>query len=345
MAKITIQHDELAALVTQAFTNAGISEADAAMVADSLVDANLVGHDSHGVVRLRGYLKQIRLGNTNAESQLETLNETGSLVVCDAKASLGQVAMRQVIDKLLPKVREQGVGSATVINCGHVGRLGEWTERIASRGFSCLMSVTDNGVLKCVAPPGGKRPTISTNPLSIGIPTATGPMAVDISTSAVANGKVLVARAAGEDCPPGWLIDAEGNPTTDPNVRYTEPRGSLLPMGGEQGYKGFGLGVFLDFLVAGLSGGFCPPAPDGATGYNNVLLVAWDPESHSGSTHMHEQVERLAAFVRDCPTVEDAPPIRLPGDRTQQCRRERLKSGIPIDESTYDEIKTAALGD
>lgn len=342
MPKIKIPHDELSTLVRKAFVNAGLSESDAQTVAISLVDSNLVGHDSHGVVRVRGYLKQLRLGGTNPESTLDVLNETSAIVVCDAKASMGQVAMRKVIEKLMPKVREQGVASATVVNCGHVGRLGEWTERIASRGFSCLMSVTDNGVLKCVAPPGGTRPTISTNPLSIGVPSNTGPMVVDISTSAVANGKILVARAAGEDCPPGWLIDANGEPTTDPNVRYEDPRGSLLPMGGDQGYKGFGLAVFLDFLVAGLSGGYCPPAPDGATGHNNVLLVAWDPESHCGTNHMHEQVERLVAFIRECPTKAGVTEVRLPGDRTSECRRERLENGIPIDESTLKEIQLAA---
>jgi uncharacterized oxidoreductase len=189
-------------------------------------------------------------------------------------------------------------------------------------------------VWQCVAPPGGTEPRISTNPLAIGVPTATGPLAMDISTSAVANGKIQLAALEGRTVPPGWLQDAAGEPTTDPNVRRHQPPGSILPMGGEQGYKGFALGLFLDLLVGGLSGGWCPPAEASAEMTNNVLLVIWDPARFAGSDHFAGEVAKLVEHVRSTPRKAGVERIRLPGDRSQELRAERLRDGIPLDAGT-----------
>jgi uncharacterized oxidoreductase len=171
------------------------------------------------------------------------------------------------------------------------------------------MSVNDNGVLMCVAPPGGRQARISTNPLAIGVPTAEEPLVLDISTSMVANGKIRVAQIAGQTCPDGWLLDADGRPTNDPSARFADPPGTILPMGG---YKGFGLGLMLDMLTGGLSGGFCPPAPSGELECNNVLLIAFDPVRFEGLMHFVTQSQGLADFVRETPPIDDSHPIRLP---------------------------------
>jgi len=332
----------LTQLVSQLFEAVGVSTAESKTVAESLVEANLRGHDSHGVVRVKDYLGQIRNGELVAGAELETLCETDSLLVTDAHFGFGQVQCKELIARLVPKARRQGIACGTLKNSGHVGRLGEWSERIAAHGLAGLVTVNDNGVLQCVAPPGGTDPRISTNPVTIGVPTGGEPLVLDISTSAVANGKVHVQLVSGQQCPPGWVQDAEGNPTTDPSVRFSDPRGTVLPMGGEQGYKGFGLGLLLDVLVGGLSGGFCPPAGETAKSTNNVLIVVWDPERFAGRDHFLAEADELIDYVRNTPRKPDVDAIRLPGDRGSALRRQRLAEGIPLDAGIWQRLVDVA---
>ncbi len=341
---ILVDASPLQQFTSNLFQAGGVALDEAHIVARSLVEANLRGHESHGVVRVPAYLQQLRSGELVAGAKLEILSETASMLTADARFGFGQVQAVRVIERLLPKAREQGLACGTMKNCGHVGRLGEWVERIASEGLAGLVTVNDNGVLQCVAPPGGIEPRISTNPLAIGVPTGTDdPLVIDFSTSAVANGKVKVAHVAGDECPPGWLQDSAGHPTTDPTVRFTDPRGTLLPMGGEaQGYKGFGLGLLLDVLVGGLSGGFCPPAPEDAPGTNNVLIVIWSPEQFAGQAHFLTEAGKLAAYVKSPPFKPGVGAIRLPGERSAALATERRTEGIPLDRGTWQALMGAA---
>jgi len=314
------------------FEAAKVSVDEARIVTESLVDANLRGHDSHGVVRIPDYVRQLANGELVAGAVLETLSETENALTADAHFGFGQVQTVKLIERLVPKAKQQGISCGTMLNCGHVGRLGEWTERIAADGLAGLMTVNDNGVLQCVAAPGGTAPRISTNPIAIGVPTGNGPLCLDISTSTVANGKIKVAHLAGTQCPEGWLQDADGNPSTDPAVRFTDPRGTILPMGG---YKGFGLGLLLDILVGGLSGGLCPPAGPDAEGINNVLLVVWDPSRFAGRSHFLSEADKLVDYIRNSPRKPGVDAIRLPGDRANESHRERSANGIPLDAGTW----------
>lgn len=339
---ITISARELLEFASALFTAGKVPPAEAQLVSESLVDANLRGHESHGVIRIPDYLDQLTSGRLVAGAELDVFAETPALLAADAGRGFGQVQCRRLIDRLLPKARAVGIACGTLRNCGHVGRLGEWTEHIARAGLAGLMTVNDNGVLKCVAPPGGTAPRISTNPVSIAVPTPDGILPLDISTSAVANGKIRVAQVAGQACPPGWLLDADGQPTTDPATRFAEPPGSILPFGGDQAYKGFGLGLLLDTLAGGLSGGFCPPAPEGAEEMNNVLLVLWDPGQFAGSEHFLGQAGALVDFVRQTPPTTAGDTIRLPGDRAAALHAERSRAGLPLDAGTWQALRDSA---
>jgi len=321
---------------------AGVRSDEARQVAESLVLSNLCGHESHGVVRIPDYVDQIRRGELVPDAQLAVLSETDSTFAADAALGFGQIQCARLIEKLVPKARQQGSATGTLRNCGHVGRLGEWVERIARLGLAGMMTVNDNGVLTCVAPPGGIEPRISTNPVAFGMPAGDEPFVLDISTSAVANGKVRVAQLAGTTCPDGWLQDARGNPTTDPSTRFADPPGTLLPLGGEQGHKGFGLGLVLDMLAAGLAGGFCPPAEPGAPLTNNVLLVVWDPERFAGRGHFQHEAGKLLGAVRATPLKHGAPAIRLPGDRGRALADERRRNGVPLDDGTWGALAALA---
>jgi uncharacterized oxidoreductase len=320
------------------FVAAGVSRDEAAVVAASLVESNLRGHDSHGVIRVAEYVEQLGTGQLVAGGSLRMLAETPAMIAGDGGRGFGQVLCRRLIELVGAKAREQGVACGTLMHCGHVGRLGEWVELAACGGLAGLISVNDNGVAFTVAPPGGIAPRISTNPIAIGVPTDAEPLVLDISTSAVANGKIKVARLAGREVPPGWIQDAAGNPTTDPNVMLADPPGTLLPFGGDQGYKAFGLGLLLDILVAGLSGGFSPPAPSGILECNNVLLVLWDPARFAGHEHFRNEAAKLIAAVRDTPRKPGVARIQLPGDRSAEIRRERLAQGIPLEGDNWETL-------
>jgi len=332
---VTIGADDLCQFASDLFQASHVPHDEADAVAASLVDANLCGHESHGVIRVVEYLGFLEQGAVQTGVDLQIITRTPSLVVCDAQFGFGQVQMRRLIDLIEPLAREQGLACGTMRRCGHVGRLGEWVERLAQRGLACLLTVNDNGVLTSVAPPGGIEPRISTNPVAIGVPTSAEPMALDISTSVVANGKVRVAQVAGRTCPDGWLLDSLGQPTTDPATRFADPPGTILPMGG---YKGFGLGMLLDILTGGLSGGYCPPAPSSEVECNNVLVIAFDPARFSGMDHFVSQSEGLCEFVRSATPVDAATTIRLPGDRGRQLRETREASGIPLDRGTWNQL-------
>ena len=340
---VQLSADELKQFVRDLFLAAGVADCDAAEVADSLVESNLRGHESHGVLRVRDYLDQLRSDELRSGIEWNVLAETPAILVADGRRGFGQVLSRRLVEHLAAKCRPLGIACGTLKNCGHVGRLAEWVELAARSGFAALMSVNDNGVLRCVAPPGGREARISTNPLAIGVPTGGEPLVLDISTSAVANGKVKVALLAGKSCPPGWLLDADGIPTTDPATRFSARPGTLLPMGGEhQGYKGFGLGLLLDVLVGGLSGGYCPPAEPPEIGTNNVLMVLWSLERFAGSSHFLGEADKLIDYIRSTPLQPGVDHIVLPGERGAATRRERLVHGVPLDQGSWRMLQEAA---
>lgn len=326
------------------FVTAGVPEPDAVLVADSLVEANLRGHDSHGVMRVPQYVQNLREGRLVAGIELEVLNETPALFAADAGWGLGQVQAHRMLDRLLEKARTLGIAAGTLRRCGHTGRLGEYAEKVASLGLAFFGAVNSHGSGRRVSPPGGTQGRISTNPLCIGAPTAADPLVLDIGTSAAAEGKVRVAFQKGEPVPLGWLLDAQGQPTTDPSVLYNEPRGSILPIGGPQAYKGFGLGMMLDVLVGGLSGGDCSREDRPLPGLGNtVLFVVFDPSHFGGRDHFVAEVSQLAGFVRSCPTAEGVSEIVLPGDPERKIREARLRDGITIAEWTWALLTQCAV--
>jgi len=336
---ILIDSRQLRRFTASLFLSAGVPDDECGLIASSLVEANLCGHESHGVIRISEYISLLRNGGLHSGVDLQVVSETPALMVCDAQSGFGQVQMRRLIEKMIPKAESVGLACGTVRNCGHIGRLAEWCERTAEQGFASLLTVNDNGVLKCVAPPGGCDPAISTNPIAIGAPATPRPLVVDSSTSVVANGKIRVTQIAGRECPDGWLIDSDGQPTNDPNQRFSDPPGSILPMGG---HKGFGLGLLMDALVGGLSGGQCPPAPEGTLECNNVLMIVFSPEHFGGTDHFLKQVADLADLTRSSRRIDPEQPIRLPGDRSSRLRSERLTRGVPVDIGTWSGLLTLA---
>lgn len=245
-----------------------------------------------------------------------------------------------MLDRLAAKVRAVGTASGTIRKCGHIGRLGEYAEWAAARGLVLFATVNSHGSGQRVAPPGGIAGRIGTNPLCFGAPTSTDPLVLDFSTSACAEGKVRVAYQKGASVPDGWIQDATGNPSTDPTVLYREPPGTILPFGGRQAYKGFGLGFMLDALAGGLSGGEStrPDRPMSGRG-NSVLFALWDVEAFGGREHFLATVAGLEQYVRGTPRAPGVERIVLPGDPERETRERRRVEGIMIPDGTWTILK------
>lgn len=339
-----ISASRLQGFATAVLEAGGFTREEAILTAKSLVQSNLLGYDSHGVVRVAEYVECLKKGELASGISLSIRHETANTCTADGQRGLGQVQMPRFLDLLLTKTKGNGVVSGALRNCGHVGRLGEWVEYIAAKGLAGFMAVNDNGALQCVAPPGGKEARTSTNPVAFGIPLPNGEtFTLDISTSATAAGRVRLAYFSGESIPSHLIQDAEGNPSTNPAVLFEEPKGALLPLGGYSGgHKGFGLAMMVDCLVAGLSDGFAPPAPEEALLLNNAVVNIWNPEAFSGLAHMQAEAEKYLAFVRKTKPIDPAKPVRIPGDRSGTEKATRLKNGIPLSSGSCNALCTAA---
>lgn len=327
----TLTAAALGDFVTAIFGDAGVPVGEARTVAESLVGSNLRGHDSHGVMRVPQYVGFLENGEYRTGVALLVEHETPAVVVCDGQWGFGQVQAHRLLDLVLPRAKALGIAAGTARNVGHVGRVGEYAERAAEQGFVLLATVNNGGAGQRVAPPGGTQPRLGTNPLCASVPTAGEPVVLDFGTSVVAEGKVRVHHINKTPVPEGWLLDPRGAPTTDPGVLYEPPLGSILPLGGAQAYKGFGLALVLDMLAGGLSGGrSCHPGAPPARG-NNVVFVAFDPESFAGRDALVGESTRLAAYVRETPRVPGVAAITLPGDPERATLAARSVSGVPLE--------------
>lgn len=321
----------------------GFTANEAKLTAESLVQANLLGYDSHGVVRVSQYLNELKKGHLVTAVTLDVFRDTAASLIADARRGLGQVQMPRFLNRLVAKAKEHGVVSGALRNCGHIGRVGEWADNIAKQGFIAFVAVNDNGCFQLVAPPGGKEGRTSTNPIAFAIPLGNGEtFMVDLSTSATAMGKVRLAHLAGKEMPDGTLQDADGKPTNDPNVMYNDLKGSLLPMGGAEGYKGFALSMIVDIMTAGLSGGFAPPAPEGSVGTNNVSVTIWNPAFFAGYEHLTHEAKKYMDHLRSTPTIDPDTPIRLSGDHSRAEKVKRDEIGIPLSAGTCKVLAKSA---
>ncbi len=339
----TLTADRLVTFAHDLFVAGGVPAEEARIVAGSLVDSNLAGHDSHGVIRIVQYLQGIADGHLKPGTPLSIVHETPAVLVCDGGWNLGQVQAHRLLLRLMDKARTVGLSAGTLRHCGHIGRLGEYGEAAAAQGFAFMSTVNNHGFGRAVAPPGGTQGRIGTNPLALAVPGRPGePVVLDVAMSVCAEGKVRVQFNKGEPVPEGWLLDAQGRPTTDPSVLYRDPRGTILPLGGPQAYKGFGIGLLLDMLVGGLSGAPCSRPEIGSRVANAVLFVLWNSRQFSGADHFTGEITTLIDNVRNCQRAEGVAAIQLPGDPERRERARRNAEGIKLDEGTWGQLTALA---
>jgi len=332
--------------VASLFRATGSAADEADLVGGHLVDANLVGHDSHGVIRVSKYVDWHARGMVLANRHALVVRETPCHALVDGQFGYGQVIGREALELAIAKARQSGVCTIAIRNAGHLGRIGAWAEQVAGAGLASVHFVNTSGFGILVAPHGGSDRRLSANPIAAGVPGPGGaPIVLDMSTSAIAEGKIQVALNRGQTLPENCTIDAQGRPNRDPATFYGPPAGALLPFGG---HKGYGLSFFCEILAGALTGGGSTH-PDNATAgrlVNNMLSVVFDPAAFCGTDAFAADVARLAAWVKASPPAAPDGEVLLPGEIERRTRTALLQDGIPLDAVTRRQIagNARALG-
>jgi hydroxycarboxylate dehydrogenase B len=337
-----IAAEPLQGLVVSIFRHAGSDLDEAKAIAEHLIDANLVGHDSHGVIRILPYLKLLQQGGVRANRQARIMHDGGALITVDGQQGYGQVVARQAIALGIERAREHGVAVVGLRNASHIGRIGAWAEQAAAAGMLSLHFVNTSGAGILVAPFGGSDRRLSVNPIAMGVPrTGAEPIIHDMSTGIIAAGKVRVAQNKGELVPEGCLIDAKGQPTRDPAALFADPPGALLTVGG---HKGYGLSIFCEILAGALTGGGSshPDNPDADRVVNNMLSILIEPERMAGMAAIATDLARLEGWVKASPPAQPGGEILFPGEPERRLKAKRLAEGLALDANTLDQLRAAA---
>lgn len=331
--------DQLRQLACAIFVAKGVPEDTAAIVAASLVDANLRGHDSHGIIRVPQYVEWLDAGWINPHGRLEVFRDSGPILMVTGHYQFGQVIGREATALAISKARQQGVCVLTIRESSHLGRMGEFMEQAAAAGLVAFAWTNTHGGGVLQAAHGGYEPRLSANPLAAGAPLPDGSaVTMDFATSITAEGKVKVALARGECLPEGYLVDGHGRPTTDPAVYYSEPKGAILPVAA---HKGYALAVFADLLAGGLTGGLCSQANLDQVA-NGMLALFLDPEAFAGADAYNTQAGGLAEWLKSSKPREGFKEVLLPGEPESRTAERRTREGIPVEDETWNKMLTLA---
>lgn len=319
---------DLTQFATRLFEAVGLPHERASTVAEILTEADLMGHSTHGLALLSPYLQAAENGTMAREGEPDVVADHGMAVTWDGGYLPGPWLVIEAMKLAFERMESYPVMTIVIQRSHHIGCLAAYPKRATDQGLMMLLASSDPSVAT-VAPYGGIRPLYTPNPLAAGIPTTGDPVILDISMSNTANGLVARYRNAGEKLPHRWLLDNEGQPTDDPNALYTDPPGTILPIGGmDVGYKGFGLGLLVEAMTSALAGHGRKDGPDqwGAS----VFLQILNPEAFGGHTPYVDETGWLVNAAHETATRPGDPPVRVPGERGLALRRQQLEQGIAL---------------
>jgi ureidoglycolate dehydrogenase (NAD+) len=333
--RIIVGHEELGRFIRDALVAEGASAADAAIVAEGLVWANLRGVDGHGVSRLPFYLKMIARGEINITAKPQLAHDRAATFVLDGGLGFGPVAMMQAIEIATERAQTAGVCFGLVRETTHTGAIGRYAQWTAQRGCAALIMGAGPAF---VAYHGARVASLGTSPIAIAVPRGSDPIVLDMATSTISNGTILQARATGAELPQGAALTAQGEPTTDPSRAEI-----LLPLGGP---KGSGLGLMFEMLASVLA---AAPIQARALGpekrkrlTQNIAILAIDVDTFRPLADFAQDADTLAAILKALPRQAGFDEILLPGERAGRSETERRKSGIPIPAKLWGELETIA---
>ena len=326
-----VSADALRRLLRDLLEATGTASASAQLIGDSLVDANLVGHDSHGAIRILHYLEVARAGSVDPVAEPEIVRQDRATATVDAKWGWGQPAMWLATRTARDLARAHGLGAVVVTNSYHIGRVAPYVEWLATEGMIGL-AMANAG--RAVAPFGSRQRVMGTNPLAWAAPRADGaaPVCLDVATAAVAEGKLRVARARGLAAPVGAIIDTDGLPSVNPTDFYAG--GALLPFGG---HKGSGLSILAQLVGVGLAGAH-PDVLSAHRGANGPLVIALDITAFVPLETFTARVEEQCAEIAAAEPAAGVERVWLPGEPELTVRQVRERDGIPLPDATWTEL-------
>jgi uncharacterized oxidoreductase len=341
METLVFQKEPLIRAIEAIVAAGGSEPREAQMVAQNLVTANLVGHDSHGVGMIPRYVDALLEGGLSVNQHPKVQLDAGALLALDGCQGYGQVIGAEATEMAIERARRHGSCILTIARSHHLGRIGAWGELAAAQG---LISINFVNVISraIVAPYGGADARFGTNPVCIAIPLpGETPFVLDMATSAVAQGKVRVAHNKGEKVSPEWLIDNHGNPTSEARYGVVEPFGALRTFGL---HKGYGLALACELLGGALSGGGTWHSEDRSKRrvWNGMLSILIDPARLDANRVFAREAREFLASLRKSPVAPGFDKLRIAGDPERETRAKRQKEGIAVDSTTWEEIRSAA---
>lgn len=332
--------EELTDICLNVFEKLNIPPSEAEIVTRSMVDANRVGHDSHGVIHLPKYVRELEAGLIQPSAPIETLHESASIAVLDGNWGFGPVIATHAVALAIQKAKQTDISSVAVSRCNEVGRLGGYACLAVDAEMIGLLMANDHGGGTCVAPHGGIEGRLSTNPIACAVPIeGQDPIVLDMSTSVVASGKIRVKQHRNEALPDGWLINAEGASTTAAEDFYGVPPAALLPFGGMvSAHKGFGLSVIVDILAGALTSAGCSRSDDARVG-NGLFVLVMNVASFREFPGFSIEIARFIEYLKSAKRAAGVDTILMPGERGWEEQRKREREGIPIDMETWQQIQ------
>ncbi len=320
---------------TALFAKAGCDGDKPATIATCLVEADLLGHTTHGLHLAGGYLRELASGNMTATGEPEVVADRGAAITWDGRRLPGVWLTAKAVELAADRATQFGLAAVTIRRSHHIGCLAAYLQRATDRGLMCIVASSDPSTAS-VAPFGGRRAVFTPDPLAVGIPTNDDPILIDMSASITTNGLSDRLRREDKKFPGPWALDADGHPTNDPATIFADPPGTLLPTGGlDHGHKGYGLALMIEALTQGLGGFGRAESP---TGWGaSVFVQVIDPAAFGGLADFRRETSWTAEACRTNPPRPDVEAVRLPGQRGLENKRRALVDGVAL----YPGILTA----
>jgi LDH2 family malate/lactate/ureidoglycolate dehydrogenase len=308
--------------------HAGLAEDRARIMATVLVEGDLLGHTTHGLALLPGYLGELASGAMAATGDPAIVSERKAVATWDGGKLPGPWLTWRACDEAAKRAADYGTGTIVIRRSHHIACLAAYLERVTAQNMICIIESSDPAVV-AVAAHGGTKPLFTPNPIAIGLPTGGDPILVDVSCSITTMGMARRQQKAGASLPGEWLLDSSGTPTADPGALDSTPPGSLMLLGGrEAGHKGFGLALMIEALTSGL-GGF--GRAEGPTGWGaSVFVQVLDPEAFGGLGDFRRQIDHMVEACQASPPIDPANPVRMPGHRGLARKRAALAEGVEL---------------
>ena len=335
-----VQAERLTQIGVTLLRAAGASEEEAQAVAVGCVNANLAGHDSHGIIAIPTYIDRIKAGHIVPGAPWTIVQESPTTTVIDGHWGFGFHVNAKAMALTIEKAKIANVAACTVFRQSHVGRLATYPLMAVEAGMIGIATADSGRSPKIVAPFGGREARLGTNPISIAVPSdLDAPFYLDMATSAVAAGKIALAVSRNEDIPQGWIVDAEGRHTTDP--KQYRKGGALLPLGGSEGYKGSGLAAMVEVLCGLLTGLGFGVEPTGRHN-DGCFMAVFNVAAFRPLKDFRKEVAEFARYLKETPPSEGSTGVFYPGEVEFLREQKRKVEGIEIEDATWDKLRNLA---